>query len=80
MNINRKILDFNIKTDLNVILVHHYFATVGEETITVRQLEREIGISIQKIRTSIDKLEEAGIIEVVKGGHKIPNTYKYIEC
>lgn len=80
MNINRKILDFNIKNDLNVIIVHHYFATVREEAITLRQLERKLGISIQKIRTSIDKLVEAGIIEVVKGTHKTSNTYKYIEC
>ena len=67
MTINTKILDFNIKNDLNVILLHHYFATVREETITLRQLERKIGMSIQKIRTALDKLEEAGIIEVVKG-------------
>ena len=80
MNINTKILDFNIKNDLNVILLHHYFATVREETITLRQLERKTGISIQKIRTALDKLEEVGIIEVVKGTHKTPNTYRYIEC
>lgn len=80
MTINTKILEFSIKNDLNVILLHHYFATVREETITLRQLERKTGISIQKIRTALDKLEEAGIIEVVKGTHKTPNTYRYIEC
>lgn len=80
MTINTKILKFNIKNDLNVILLHHYFATVREETITLRQLERKLGMSIQKIRTALDKLEEVGIIEVVKGAHKTPNTYRYIEC
>lgn len=79
MTINTKILEFNIKNDLNVILLHHYFATVREETITLRQLERKTGISIQKIRTALDKLEEAGIIEIIKGEHKTPNNYKYIE-
>lgn len=79
MTINTKILEFSIKNDLNVILLHHYFATVREETITLRQLERRTGISIQKIRTALDKLEEAGIIEIVKGEHKTPNNYKYIE-
>lgn len=79
MKINEKILDFNIKNDLNAIIVHHYFATVREEAITLRQLERKLGISIQKIRTAIDKLEKAGIIETVKGVHKISNVYKYIE-
>lgn len=79
MKINRKILDFNIKNDLNVIIVHHYFATVREEAITLKQLERKLGISIQKIRTATDKLVEAGIIEVVKGVHKISNYYRYIE-
>ena len=46
--------------------------------ITVRELEKEIGISVNKIREAIDKLEEAGIIEIVKGGHRKPNTYRYI--
>ena len=85
MEINKKILNFNAKTELNVILVHHYFLRefkrigVNSKTITFRELEKEIGISVQKIRTALDKLEEAGIIEVIKGVHKTPNTYKYIE-
>ena len=86
MDINKNILNFNTKTELNVILVHHYFIRefkrigVNHKSITFRELEKEIGISVQKIRTAIDKLEEAGIIEVVKGAHKTPNTYRYIEC
>ena len=68
-----------------MILVHHYFLRefkrigVNSKTITFRELEKEIGISVQKIRTALDKLEEAGIIEVIKGVHKTPNTYRYIE-
>ena len=86
MDINKKILNFNAKTELNVILVHHYFLRefkrigVNSKSITFRELEKEIGISVQKIRTALDKLEEAGIIEVVKGTHKTPITYRYIEC
>ena len=85
MEINKKILNFNEKTDLNVILVHHYFirAFIGMgidcKEGTVRELEKEIGISVNKIRMAIDKLEEVGIIEVVKGGQRKSNTYKYIE-
>ena len=84
MDINNKILDFNGKTDANVVLVHHYFIRefnrIGESSITIsfRELEKEIGISIQKIRTSIDKLEEVGIIETLKGGARTSNVYRYI--
>ena len=71
MEINKKILNFDAKTELNVILVHHYFLRefkrigVNSKSITFRELEKEIGISVQKIRTALDKLEEAGIIEVI---------------
>lgn len=84
MDINNKILSFNVKTDANVILVHHFFIKefrrIGEnsKSITFRELEKEIGISIQKIRTAIDKLEEAGIIETSKGGARTSNVYRYI--
>ena len=84
MDINKKILNFNTKLDANVILVHHYFVKelnrIGgdSKSITFRELEKEIGISIQKIRTSIDKLEEAGIIETLKGGARTSNVYRYI--
>ena len=43
MEINKKILNFNEKTDLNVILVHHYFirAVIGMgidfKEVTVRE-------------------------------------------
>ena len=85
MEINKKILNFNEKVDLNVILVHHYFirSFIGTgidcKEVTVRELEKEIGISVNKIRLAIDRLEEAGIIEVIKGGQRKPSTYKYIE-
>lgn len=88
MKINGKILDFDIKNDLNVVIVHHYFAREFKKLeywendkieITVRELEKRIGLSVNKIRLALDKLEEAGIIEVVKGGQRKPNTYKYIE-
>ncbi len=84
MDINNKILNFNGKTDANVVLVHHYFIRefkrigADSKTITFRELEKEIGISVQKIRTAIDKLEKAGIIETLKGGARTSNTYRYI--
>lgn len=84
MDINNKILNFNGKSDANVVLVHHYFIRefnrIGgdSKSITFRELEKEIGISIQKIRTAIDKLEEAGIIETSKGGARTSNVYRYI--
>lgn len=87
MKINNKILDFNEKYDLNVVIVHHYFIRefarlkdwgFDEIEITLRELEKKIGLSIRQIRSAIDKLEEAKIIEVRKGGGKKPNIYKYI--
>ena len=85
MEIKKRTLNFDAETEVDVILVHHYFLRefkrigVNSKTITFRELEKEIGISVQKIRTALDKLEEAGIIEVIKGTHKTPNTYRYIE-
>ena len=54
MDINKKILNFNAKTELNVILVHHYFLRefkrigVNSKSITFRELEKEIGKLIKK--------------------------------
>ena len=54
MDINNQILDFNGKTDANVVLVHHYFIRefnrIGEssKTITFRELEKEFSSSLKK--------------------------------
>lgn len=87
MKININVLEFDETKDLNVIIVHHYFIRefarlkdwgFDEIEITLRELEKKIGLSIRQIRSAIDKLEEAKIIEVRKGGGKKPSTYRYI--
>lgn len=86
MKINEKILDFDIKNGLSTVIVHHYFAKefkriksfgLSEISITFKELEKETGLSSRKIIKAICDLEEAGIIEVIKGGKKKSNAYKY---
>ena len=86
MKINEKILDFDIKNGLSTVIVHHYFVRefkriesfgLSEISITFKDLEKQIGISTRKIIKAIENLEETGIIEVVRGGQRKSNVYKY---
>lgn len=82
--LNRKVLNFNLRYDLNEIILHHYLISEMkrqysiEIEMTLREIELRTGLTFHQVRTSVNKLEELGIIEVVKGGGRTPNIYKYI--
>ena len=82
--INRKVLNFNVRENINEIIVHHYFISQMkrhyslELEFTLREVELRTGLSFQKVRTAINKLEKLGILEIEKGWGRTPSIYKYI--
>lgn len=82
--LNKKVLDFNLRYDLNEIILHHYFISEMkrkyslEIEATLREIELRTGLSFHQVRASINKLEKLGVFEVTKGGGRTPNIYKYI--
>ena len=82
--INKKVLDFDVRDDLNEIIIHHYFISQMMESYsfeieaTLREIELRTGLGFQQVRTSINKLEKLGIFEIRKGGGRTPSIYKYI--
>lgn len=82
--INSKVLEFDINDNLNEIILHHclikemYRSCSLEVSMTFKEIENKTKLSFQQVRTSINKLEEKGIIEIEKGHGKKSNIYKYI--
>lgn len=82
--INKKVLNFDVRDDLNEIIVHHYFISQMRKNysfeieVTLREIELRTGLGFQQVRTSINKLEKLGILEIRKGGGRTPSIYKYI--
>ena len=85
LKVNKQVFTLSLRNNLNEILIHHYlvnemrFKCSYEVQSTLKEISNNTNLGIQQVRTAIDKLEEAGIIEVVKGGSKKANTYKYIQ-
>ena len=71
--------------DLHVIIVHQYlirkvyFNCSYEVEATLRELEAKTNVSFAKVRHAINKLEDMGIIKIVRGGGRTPNTFIYIQ-
>ena len=82
--INKKVLDFDVKDDLNEIIVHHYFISRMKKNFsfeieaTLREIELRTGLGFQQVRTSINKLEKLLILEINRCGFRTPSIYKYI--
>ena len=82
--ININVLEFDINDNLNEIILHHYLIKEMymkcsfEISRTLKEIEKKTKLSFQQVRTSINKLEEKGIIEIEKGHGKKPNIYKYV--
>ena len=74
----------DIKNNLNEIIVHHYLVNQMrsncsyEAKATLKEMEHKTNLGLQQVRTALNKLEELGVIEIIKGKGKKTNIYKYI--
>ena len=60
------------------IYYHHSEYVGGMKEATLREIELRTGLGFQQVRTSINKLEKLGILEIRRGGGRTPSIYKYI--
>jgi predicted transcriptional regulator len=88
MRVNHDIFNAKLSYEPNIVLVlvHHYLFNEmrrnhnNELSISVKELSLKLGISIQKVRTSLKRLEEMNIIKSISYDNKRNGkSYKYVE-
>lgn len=85
LKVNNKIFHMDIKSNLNEILVHHYLVSQMrlncsyEANATLKEISYKTNLGLQQVRTAINKLEELGVIEIIKGSGRTPSIYRYID-